>query len=164
MKLPMRQPITAWEIHYKQNVPSIIGLHVSLHRRKNSSNTHAYMPLFPLPSLALYIPLLQLLSLYSIEHNIITIYIYRAYIYIEHIYYNPEQHRKCSASQQYVPPVSTVLPSTEFYITIQRFINNFSNLAQKQVRILVRTCFRARQRLLCFLSFKHFATLVKKFS
>ena len=146
MKLPMRQPITAWEIHYKQNVPSIIGLHVSLHRMKNSWNTRAYMPLSPLPSLALYIPLLQLLSFYStVQH------------------YNPEQHRKCSASQQHVPPVSTVLPSTEFYITIQRFINNFSNLAQKQVRILVRTCFRARQRLLCFLSFKHFATLVKKF-
>ena len=55
-----------------KHVSSIIGLHVSLHRRLNSSNTHAYTPLSPLPSplsplpsIALYILLLQLLYLTS---------------------------------------------------------------------------------------------------
>ena len=31
-----------------------------------------------------------------------------------------------------------MLPSPEFHITIQRYINNFSNLARKRVRIFVR--------------------------
>ena len=48
-----------------KHVSSIIGLHVSLHRRLNSSNTHAYTPLSPFPSIALYILLLQLLYLIS---------------------------------------------------------------------------------------------------
>ena len=48
-----------------KHVSSIIGLHVSLHRRLNSSNTRAYTPLSPFPSIALYILLLQLLYLTS---------------------------------------------------------------------------------------------------
>ena len=67
-----------------------------------------------------------------------------------------------------------MLPSTEFYITIQRYMNNLSNLATStgicprtlsvprcESRNLPGTDNVPKYRQLCFLSLKYFATHVK---